>query len=194
MGPQSQRGFHEIAEAAATGEHAALSELFRAYQPMLLRYLRSQAEDVADDVASEVWVAVARNLRHFVGDERGFRRWMFTIARCRLIEAHRRQERRRTTSITSEALEHLPQPSSPSERVDPERLVVDGVSAQEAIDAVVAALSPDQAEALLLRIVAGLHPAEVAAVMGRSPGSVRVLCHRGLRRLRARFPEGQLVK
>ena len=72
--------------------------------------------------------------------------------------------------------------------------VIDGVSAQEAIDAVVAALSPDQAEALLLRIVAGLHPAEVAAVMGRSPGSVRVLCHRGLRRLRARFPEGQLVK
>jgi RNA polymerase sigma-70 factor (ECF subfamily) len=47
---------------------------------------------------------------------------------------------------------------------------------------------------VLLRVVAGFDVAEVAAIVGRTPTSVRVLCHRGLRRLRARFPEGALVE
>lgn len=186
--------FDTVVEAAAAGEHAALSELFRTYQPMLLRYLRSQAADVADDVASEVWIAVARSLGHFVGDEPGFRRWMFTIARCRLIEDLRKRTRWRSTTATPEVMERLSSLGVASERSDPARLVVDGASAQEAIDAVMAVLSADQAEAILLRVVAGLGVAEVAAVMGRSPGAVRVLCHRALRQLRVRFPEGQLVE
>lgn len=49
--------------------------------------------------------------------------------------------------------------------------------------ATIASLPQDQAEAVTLRIVAGLDVARVADMMGRSPGSVRVLTHRGLRRL-----------
>jgi RNA polymerase sigma-70 factor (ECF subfamily) len=50
----------------------------------------------------------------------------------------------------------------------------------------IATLPPDQAEAILLRVVAGLDVAQVADVMGRSPGAVRVLTHRGLKTLAAR--------
>ena len=91
--------FDAIVEAAAGGDEEALAHLFRSYQPMLLRYLRTRSTDVADDVAGDVWVAVARHLGRFVGDEAGFRRWLFTIARCRLIEAHRRQARQRTVFV-----------------------------------------------------------------------------------------------
>ena len=49
--------------------------------------------------------------------------------------------------------------------------------------ALVRTLPPDQAEVVLLRVVAGLEVAEVAELLGRSTGSVRVLSHRGLRRL-----------
>jgi RNA polymerase sigma-70 factor (ECF subfamily) len=45
-------------------------------------------------------------------------------------------------------------------------------------------LSPDQADAVLLRIVADMDVGQVAEVMGRSEGAVRVLVHRGLHRLR----------
>jgi len=48
----------------------------------------------------------------------------------------------------------------------------------------VATLPPDQAEAVLLRVIGGLDVPRTASVMGRSPGAVRVLVHRGLRRLR----------
>ena len=55
--------------------------------------------------------------------------------------------------------------------------------------ALIAELPPDQAEAVMLRIVAGMDVARVAEIMDRSPGSVRVLCHRGLRRLEQRLVE-----
>ena len=44
-------------------------------------------------------------------------------------------------------------------------------------------LAPDQAEVLVLRVVADLDVAATAQVVGKSRGAVRVLAHRGLRRL-----------
>jgi RNA polymerase sigma-70 factor (ECF subfamily) len=168
--------------------------LFRAYQPMLLRYLRSQGPDVADDVASEVWIAMSRQLGRFVGDESGFRRWMFTIARRRLIEARRKQARQRSTAASADELEQASRAAVRFAADDPATVVADQVSAQEALEIVVAGLTPEQAEVVLLRVVAGFGVAEVAEVTGRTHSSVRVLCHRALRRLRARFPEGVLVE
>jgi RNA polymerase sigma-70 factor (ECF subfamily) len=162
---------------------------------MLLRYLRSQGRDVADDVASEVWIAVSRQLDRFVGDESGFRRWLFTIARRRLIEARRKQARQRSVASPPDDLEHhSSRDAARRADDDPAALVVDQVSAQEALELVVDGLTADQAEVVLLRVVAGLGVAEVAAITDRTPSSVRVVCHRALRRLRDRFPQGVLVE
>lgn len=184
-------GFDDVLQAAAGGEHGALTQLFRAYQPMLIRYLRGQERRVADDLAGEVWVAVAQRLGSFAGDELGFRRWLFTIARCRLIEHRRKAARRRTDPVAPETLDGR---GAPRVAADPAGIVVDRLCAQEAVDIIVAGLTQDQAEAVLLRVVAGFDVAEVARIMDRTPGSVRVLCHRALRLLAARFPEGVLVE
>jgi RNA polymerase sigma-70 factor (ECF subfamily) len=53
----------------------------------------------------------------------------------------------------------------------------------QAMAAMIAALPADQAEVIVLRVIAGLDVAEVAAVTGMRPGTVRVLTHRALRRL-----------
>jgi RNA polymerase sigma-70 factor (ECF subfamily) len=180
-----------VATAAGRGEHWALTQLFRAYQPMLIRYLRSQERRLADDLASEVWVAVAQRLGRFEGDELGFRRWLFTIARCRVIEHRRKAARRRTDPVSHDRFDG---PDVARLAVDPALIVVDRLSSQEVIDLIVAGLTADQAEAVLLRVVAGFDVAEVARIMDRTPGSVRVLCHRALRRLAARFAEGVLAE
>ena len=172
--------------AAGRGEHWALTELFRAYQPPLLRYLRAQEPSVADDLASEVWVAVARQMQRFVGDEAGFRSWLFTIGRCRLIEHRRKAARRRTDPMPHDLLDAAIERGLDG---DPAVLVLDQLGVREAIDTLIADLSADQAEAVLLRVVAGLDVTEVARIMDRSPGSVRVLCHRALRRLAERYED-----
>lgn len=177
--------------AAGRGEQWALARLFRTYQPMLLRYLRGQARDVAEDLAGDVWVAVAVHVAGFDDDELGFRRWLFTIARRRVIEHRRKVGRRRTDPVADDRLERS---EGRIGVVDPASVVLERLSARDAIGLIVAALTPDQAEAVLLRVVAGFDVSEVATIMGREPGSVRVLCHRGLRRLAQRFPEGVLVE
>jgi len=48
-----------------------------------------------------------------------------------------------------------------------------------------AGLSQDQAEAVALRVIAGLDTPAVASILGKSPGAVRVALHRGLRALAA---------
>jgi len=62
-------------------------------------------------------------------------------------------------------------------------MVVETLSAAQAIARLVATLPPDQAEVLMLRVVGGLSADESAEVMGKRPGTVRVLQHRALRRL-----------
>jgi RNA polymerase sigma-70 factor (ECF subfamily) len=59
------------------------------------------------------------------------------------------------------------------------------MSTQGAIDSLIGSLTAEQAEVVLLRVVAGLDAAEVAQIMGHSTGWVRVTQHRALRRLPA---------
>jgi RNA polymerase sigma-70 factor, ECF subfamily len=181
----------DVVAAAGRGEHWALTELFRAYQPPLLRYLRAQEPRAADDLAGEVWIAVARSLDQFVGDEAGFRGWLFTIARRRLIDHRRRSARRRTEVVSSEVLDTADESGLGG---DPAGEVLDRLHAQGAVDALVRELTPDQAEAVLLRVVGQLSVAETARIMQRPPGAVRVLCHRALRRMATLYREGAVTR
>ncbi|HKE73280.1 MAG TPA: RNA polymerase sigma factor [Acidimicrobiales bacterium] len=181
----------DVVAAAGKGEHWALTELFRAYQPPLLRFLRAQEPRVADDLAGEVWIAVARGLDQFDGDEAGFRGWLFTIARRRLIDHRRRTVRQRTDVVASETLDTADEWGLGG---DPAGEVLERLTAQGAVETLVAELTPDQAEAVLLRVVGGLSVAETARIMDREPGTVRVLCHRALRRLAAHFGEDAVTR
>ncbi len=68
--------------------------------------------------------------------------------------------------------------------------MVEGLSTRAAL-AVIGQLPHDQAEVVLLRVVAGLDVEQVARVVGKRPGAVRVLAHRGLRRLAERLERDQ---
>jgi RNA polymerase sigma-70 factor (ECF subfamily) len=160
--------------------------LFRSYQPRLLRFLRGLEPSVADDLAGEVWLAVAVRLDRFVGSERDFRAWLFAVARNRLADHRRRAARRpRLVAIDGELVDAV-HDDGRSGADDPAEQAVERLSAQAAIDALVADLTPEQAEVVLLRIVGGLSVDEVATLTSRSPGAVRVLQHRALARLAAR--------
>ncbi len=162
---------------ARTGDEAGFLELWRALQPRLLRFLRVVGCEDPDDVASETWLQVVRDLHRFSGGEEDFRRWLFTIGRHRAVDAARTKSRR-PPARSAVGLDIL----ADSQSV--EDLVLDGMSVQQAI-ALLAGLSRDQAEAVALRVIAGLDTPDVATILGKSAGSVRVALHRGLRALAA---------
>jgi len=160
---------------ASTGDEAGFLELWRALQPRLLRFLRVLGCDDPEDVASETWLQVVRDLRTFSGSEEDFRRWLFTIGRHRVIDAARARSRRPAVPMIS-SLDLL------ADRHLVEDQVLDGMSVEGAV-ALLARLSPDQAEAVALRVIAGLETPDVAKILGKSAGAVRVALHRGLKAL-----------
>jgi len=164
--------FDEVLAAAQHGEEWAVATLWRALQPPLLRYLRAMCGDACEDVASDVWLESAGRLHRFRGDEAAFRGWLFTRARRRALDHHRRAAREPL------AVADLPEPRDPARGGEVER-----AQALDAAIALLRSLPVDQREVVLLRDLAGLDVEQVAAMTGKRPGTVRVLHHRGLKRL-----------
>jgi len=169
--------FDEVLAAARDGAEWAVTALYRDLQPPLLAYLRALEPNDAEDLASDVWLGIGRNLPQFEGDEPAFRGWAFTIARRRIVDVRRRRGRRQTEPVPTETFAGV------AGSDDPEAAALGSLGADEVRRGIVELLPPDQADVVLLRVVAGLDARQVADVLGKRPGAVRVLQHRALRRL-----------
>ncbi|MEV7992899.1 RNA polymerase sigma factor [Streptomyces sp. NPDC086077] len=168
---------------AQDGDEAAFSVAYRLVQPGLLGYLRGLVGDDAEDVASDAWLEIARDLGRFKGDGAGFRGWTATVARHRALDHLRRTRARpRPTALEPDVLD-LPGPHSTHEQA------LESVTTERAL-ALVRELPRDQAEAVLLRVVVGLDGPTAARVLGKRPGAVRTAAHRGLRQLARRLGAG----
>ena len=176
--------FEGVLSAAKTGAEWAIAALYRGFHPSVVRYFRTQAPAEGEDIASEVWLDAAAALGRFEGNEVAFRRWLFTIARRRLIDFRRREGRRRAVQGPAEAW-------GPSGAVDDPEARVLAASETDAAVALLASLPADQAEVVLLRVIAGLGVADVAGIVGKKPGTVRVLQHRALARLADELQRGR---
>ena len=75
--------------AAQDGDETAFRTVYRAVQPRLLGYVRTLVgEPDAEDVTSEAWLQIARDLDRFSGDADRFRGWAARIARNRALDHH----------------------------------------------------------------------------------------------------------
>jgi RNA polymerase sigma-70 factor, ECF subfamily len=175
-------GFPKVIAAAADGDGAAFAILWRDTHPPLLRYLWVAAGDAAEDLAGDVWLDVARRLPKFKGGEPEFRGWLFTMARRKVIDK-RRHEARHPESPTGD-MAPLDRPASD----DTFAAAAEGISTIAALE-LIATLPREQAEIIVLRVVVGMEATEVARIVGKTPGAVRVAAHRGLRALNARLAD-----
>lgn len=169
-------------DAARRGDADAFLMLYRDMQPRLLRYLRALAGDDAEDVASETWLHVARDIGGFDGDYNGFRGWVTTIARHRAMDQARQRGRRPSVPVPVEALASLPAAD------DTAAGGIEAVTTDAALR-LIATLPPDQAEAVLLRAVVGLDAETAGKVTGKRAGAIRSAAHRGLRTLARRLTQ-----
>jgi len=168
--------FTQLLAAARVGDEDAFASIWRRFQPPLLRYMRVIAGGMAEDLTADTWLQVARKLFQFDGDEVAFRAWLYTIARNRHIDWRRQAAKRNESPAGLDFLACQPGAEDPAAALDTK------ISTDSAL-ALIATLPPDQAEAVMLRAIAGLPVAVAAEIMTKPPGTVRVLCHRGLRRL-----------
>ncbi|MEU7255448.1 RNA polymerase sigma factor [Streptomyces rimosus] len=164
-------------QAAQDGDEAAFRTVYRAVHPRIVGYVRTLVGDAdAEDVASEAWLQITRDLSRFSGDADRFRGWAARIARNRALDHLRMRGRRPAVGGDETELADKPGASD---------------TADEAMEALgtgrtfrlISRLPQDQAEAVVLRVVVGLDAKSAAGVLGKRPGAVRTAAHRGLRRL-----------
>jgi RNA polymerase sigma-70 factor (ECF subfamily) len=172
-------------DGACSGDEAAFAVVWRTLHPALLRYLSVRGDDAPEDLASETWIAVVRGLPRFEGGTAEFKAWLFTIARNRAIDQARARARRPRTVPVAEPAELASGDVEPSA----EHHAVQNDSTARALR-LVGTLPAMQAEMVMLRVVAGLDVADVARLLDKKPGTVRVTVHRALQAL-ARDPRSR---
>ncbi len=163
--------------AAQDADETAFRIVYRAVQPRLLGYIRTLVgEPDAEDVASEAWLQIARDLQRFSGDADRFRGWAARIARNRALDHIRMRGRRPAVGGDETELTCKPDDCDTADQA------MEALSTNRTM-AFIAQLPQDQAEAVVLRVVVGLDAKSAAGVLGKRPGAVRTAAHRGLKRL-----------
>jgi RNA polymerase sigma-70 factor (ECF subfamily) len=157
------------------GAEMDAGEVYRKLGPAVFGYLRGQRVEDPDDLLGEVFFQVARSLPTFEGDADDLRRWVFTIARNRVVDARRRRARRpRTVALGA----HDDVAAGFDDRTDDEFLEALG------------ALTIEQREVIALRFIADLSLEDVAQMTGRTVGATKSMQHRALEQLARRLDRG----
>ena len=170
----SPSGFPELLSAARAGDGWAFDEFFRTWNAPVTGFVRARGVVDVDGVVNDVFLRAFGAIGSFDGDESGFRAWLFTIARNRVIDEARRNSR--TPSTTQlDAASSVP---GGDVVVDAERRFGD-----HHVVELLGLLTDEQREVLTLRFVADLTIDQIAEATGRRRGAVKQLQRRALRRL-----------
>jgi RNA polymerase sigma-70 factor (ECF subfamily) len=178
MPAMAEDEFRSRLRAARAGDERAWMAIYGWLAPQVLGFLRAGRVPDGEDVLGEVFLEVARRIDGFRGDSRGFRAWVFTIARARRVDLIRRQARRMEESVDMRQHDSIQAP------VDVEGEAISMVALDDLI-ALLARLTDDQSEVLVLRAIGGWTAREIGEITGRSTGAVEQLQHRAVQTLRA---------
>ena len=168
-----------LVERARGGDPAAWEALYRSVYPRLLAYAGRRLDpEAARDAVSEAMARAVARIERFAwsGDGGGFDAWLFAILRHVVIDAQR------ASALRASAGADEPD-EAPTSAPDPLDCLLGAEASRRVRDAFERLGAFDQ-EVLELRVVAGLSSDEVASVVGKRPGAVRMAQARALERLR----------
>jgi RNA polymerase sigma-70 factor (ECF subfamily) len=169
-------GLRDLVDQARNGDSDAWVVLYKRAYPSLLGFAAARLGRLeAEDAVSETMTRAVRNISKFEWKGVDFTGWLFGIHRHVVADAQRARGRRSLAPV----------PDGDSDRDDSQP--IDGLLRHEEhsrVRVVFDRLNSKDQELLHLRVIAGMSVEEVAGVLGKRPGAVRVAQSRALGRLR----------
>ncbi len=167
----------DVVSQAIKGDEEAFAQLYEEYFDKVYRYiyLRLGNQSEVEDLTQEVFVKVLEAIGSYKWRGLPFAAWLFRIARNHMID-YLRKEGKVEKIAWDDNIAHVegPNPASVAEQ---------SIESEELRDSI-NKLSPAQRAVISLRFGSGLSVAEVAEVLGKSPGTVKALQHGGIVALR----------
>lgn len=164
-------------------ERSFHAELYQRYAPGLFAYAYQQtaSREDAEDIVLDVFLAVLQNKRFAAFDEKKQEAWLWTITRNKVVDYYRRTTRRQQVSI-----EWLSEPLYEDHALSPDQLSLKQEEYAQ-LHSAVQALPESQQEVLRLRFGHGLKCSQIAPILEKSEGAVRMILLRTLQMLRATY-------
>jgi RNA polymerase sigma-70 factor (ECF subfamily) len=174
-----------LLERAREYDPQALAAIYDAYAEPIYRYLYRFVGDAAqaEDLTSEVFTKLLQVLNTRRAPCEKLQGWLYRVAHNLAVDWWRKQARQVHTSLQEELISDGASPAAVVET----RLVL------QQLRAAIAQLTPDQQRVILLRFGEGYKIAEVAHLMGKSVGAVKVLQHRAVKRLRKLLDREEVI-
>ena len=165
-----------LVKRAQKGDRRAVAALYANYQARVHRYIAYRVGDpaLAEDLTADVFVSMVRNIGKYESRDRPFLAWLYVIAGNTCKMYYRRQNRAEQEILPEEMIDGQ---SSPEE-------VAHLSLTQERLMAAMPRLTENQRQVILLKFIEGFDNAEVAALLEKTEGAIRVLQHRALAALR----------
>ena len=161
----------------AKGDRTAFALLYRRYVDPVYRYCSRQLDpSTSEDLTSTVFLRAMAALDSFDPARAGFRAWLFTIAHHAIVD----QLRSRTHLPIADYDRHDRDPSPEEQAVSADQRL--------RLRAALRHLPPEQQAVINLRL-ADLTGIEIATILHKSPGAVRVLQHRAVQTLKCLLAE-----
>lgn len=184
--PLTTEALRELVDRAQGHSPDAWEDLYLHCRPKLVGYARRRlpSAQAADDAVSEAFARAIAKIDDFRWEGIGFEGWMFGITRNVVLEIQRAFTRDRRIEDRQAAASPPPVPDEVGANLERSE-------EREHVRRAFALLGDDDRELLELRVVGGLTADEVAAVLGKQAGAVRMAQSRALDRLRAAMKEVQ---
>ena len=174
----------ELVAAAQAGDTFSLREIYFELAGSVCGYLRAKGVPDPEGVTSDVFLAVLPKLSTVTGGAAGLRKFVFSVAHARMVDAHRAEAR------LPDLVEY--EPDLDSRAVDAADLAAEEELGTERVLEILSMLPDDQREVLTLRVVADLSLEQVASIVGKSVGAVKQLQRRALLTIRDALSRGRV--
>ncbi|MEE8470971.1 MAG: sigma-70 family RNA polymerase sigma factor [Dehalococcoidia bacterium] len=163
-----------LVERAVTGDIETFGELYGIYLDRIYRYVfchvnnRATAEDLTEEVFLKAWEGISK----YRWKGQPFAAWLYRIAHNRVIDYYRTNRQHETLDEELKA-----------EGGDPEQEAVGRLTRKELLQAI-SSLPKQQRQVIILKFIEGQDNREIAQIMRKNEGAVRVMQMRALGALR----------
>jgi len=165
-----------LIEQAAKGDPQSFARLYDLHVDRVYRHVfyRVSSVGVAEDLTQEVFLKGWQALHRYKRTGSPFVAWLLTIAHNLVIDYYR--ARKRETSLEASIL-------PPDSATTPQQ-IAEVRWEQRELERAIMQLRPEQQLVIVLRFIDGFEYSEIAALLRKSEGAVRVIQHRALKELR----------